>query len=326
VTCVKPATTAIMIVVAALVVPVTATPAGAAQVRYSTIIQSRPIEPYAQVPSEVHVGVPSASVYLEDPATAHCEVIAGVYDHGLLAGEYLETIIPDNMYRNPTQMRAVNPRDTRPDKAEFTTFPGGPSALAECPTPTSGKGSATWGGGGNDSGGVESATSTSTSTLVPDQELVVSETTSKLQGVKLGDATIRSLENWLKVEWRPDQEPVISYRMVLQGVFSGTDEVASGGGKGIVLSGQNVGGSEFTEQFNQQAKAHQSEFEQLGTYGFRILEPRYYEDAISRRPSVEAAVLDASWGFTARQGGIGHRQGLRLGVARAAGRIWQGLD
>lgn len=316
------ATIATGILAAALVVPLTATPAGAdGRLIYGTVVESRTMEGYAQVPSEVSGGSPSTMVFVEDPGSAPmCESISGVYDFGLLAGEYIETIM-EGYDTNPTRTRAVNPANTRPTKDEFTSFPGGPRALSECATTTSGMGTATWGGYVSDQFSFESASSKSTNALVAGENLVVGETLTKFHGVKLAASSIRSFESWLKVEFRPEKEPVVSWRIVLQGVFNGADEMFSGGAKGLVLSGQSVGGGDFAKQFNEQAKAHETEFKALGTYGFRILEPRYYDDAFTRRPTVEAPVLDGSWGFTAREGGIGHRQGMRLGLSRAGGRI-----
>src|SRR5438093_1148570 len=81
-----------------------------------------------------------------------------------------------------------------------------------------------------------------------------------------------------------------------------------------------VAGSDLAQQFNTQAKQHDSQLAQLGTYGFRLLAPRTEKDD-SGRMTVEAPSLDASWGFTDHQNQIGHRQGMRIGLIRAMGKI-----
>ena len=48
--------------------------------------------------------------------------------------------------------------------------------------------------------------------------------------------------------------------------------------------------------------------------------PRTEKDD-SGRMTVEAPSLDASWGFTDHQNQIGHRQGMRIGLIRAMGKI-----
>ena len=105
---------------------------------------------------------------------------------------------------------------------------------------------------------------------------------TKLQGIKLADVSVRQLESWLKVEWRPGSEPLVSYRLAVTGLFNGADAVLMNGERGVVLQGKDLAGSEFVKQFNQQSKANEKAFEQLGTYGFRILEPQVYQDASGR--------------------------------------------
>jgi len=293
--------------------------AGQSDVFYGMTTTSRPIEFYEHIPAEITQGSPSTLVFLENPGSPFCEDLAGIYDLGLIIDDYLSFGIPQ--YANPTRMHAANPPGSRPEKAEFSTFPGGPHAVAQCQTPESGLATATWGGAVNPQLTIESATSNSTSVRVPGEDAVVTEALATLHGVKLGDSTIRNFESWLKVEWRPAQQPVISYRLVVQGLANGTSEVASSGGKGIVLAGQNVAGSDFAKQFNEQSKAHETALQQIGTYGFHFLEPRYFKDEVQRRDAVEMPVLDASWGFSARKGGIGEAQGIRLGLTRMTGRI-----
>ena len=285
---------------------------------YGTTTTSRSIETYAAIPFETTHGSPSTTVFLEDSHGPFCEGIAGVYDLGLIIDEYASASVP--AYQNPTKARVHNPEDSFPSKKEVSTFPGGPEALADCSTRTEGLATATWGGYVGDQAIVQSAFSKTVSKRVADTDMVVNEATAHVEGIKVGDSLIRSFDSWLKVEWRPSQDPVVSYRIELQGLTDGKTDTVSGGEKGFVLSGQNIGGGSYISQFNEQAKAHQNDLKVLGRYGFRMLEPRYFEDGVQARKVIEAAVLDGSAGLAARDGGIGQNQGIRFGLVRTSGR------
>jgi len=299
-----------------------APPAGAeGRFFYATTTESRTFEFYEQLPYEATEGSPSSSVNLDDQQNyPFCETFSGVYDLGGVIDEFL-SLSSNNVYQNPTRMRAANPPGTRPQRAEFNTVASGPHALSDCKTPTSGYGTATYGGHVADQVSVQSATSETTAARADGEDTVVGETTTKFQGFKAGDVSFRQLESWVKVEWRAGQQPLVTYRMVLNGLFNGTSEVMLNGGNGIVLSGQKVAGSELAEQFNQQSKAHQSDLDKLATYGFRILEPKVYQDPNGRNV-VETYLLESGFGLAARKGDqIGNFQGLRLGVSRVSGLV-----
>ncbi|HET9770933.1 MAG TPA: hypothetical protein VFS16_08590, partial [Acidimicrobiia bacterium] len=206
-----------------------------------------------------------------------------------------------------------------PEKAEFGTAPG-PRAEVACPSVVSGTGRAAAGGIMTDQLTVAAASTKSTSSQADGQDVVLSEAVTNLQGIKLADVSIRQLESWLKVEWRAGAEPLISYRLAMTGLFNGADAVFLNGERGIVLQGKDLAGSEFVKQFNQQSKANENALEQLGTYGFRILEPSVYQDA-SGRHVIENFVVNAGFGFAARKNELGNFQGMRLAAATVTGRI-----
>jgi hypothetical protein len=314
---------ALAMVLAAIGIP-GAQPAGATSLTYTVTNWSRSVEGFAQIPAEATQASPSGIVGLANQGRATCHGIAGIYDLGVVDG-YLGLSV--NGYQNPTRMEVANPEDRRPTHAEIGSAPG-PRAVADCSTPTSGTASSTWGGHVADQFSVESATSRSTSQREGDEPVVVTEATTKLEGIHVGDASIRSFESWLKTEWQAGrEEPLVSYRIVLTGLFDKTKEVATGGGNGVTLTGEAVGGSDLVRQFNEQAKAHAADLQQLGTYGFTLMTPHAGHDRTIRDVmtsggwTVEAPVLAASWGFTARKGQTGHRQGVRLGLNRVVGHI-----
>ncbi len=294
-------------------------PAGAdtAPASYATTTQSRTVETFARLPLYITQGAPSSKVILDHQSVPQCEVTSGLFD-GDTAEEYVE-LGADGKYQNPTKVKAGQSRGALPDRAEFGTAPG-PTASAACPTPLSGMGRASSGGIVTDQLSVEFATTTSQALKKEAEPVVVSEAVTKLQGVKLADVSIRQLESWLKVEWRVSQEPLVSYRLVLSGLFNGAEAVLMNGERGVVLQGKDLAGSEFVKQFNQQSKQHETAFEQLGTYGFRLLEPQVYQDA-SGRYVIENFVVNGGFGFAARKNQMGHFQGMRLAAATVTGRM-----
>lgn len=305
-----------------------AKPGGAStgDIFYTTFLWSRAFETFAQIPAELTQGAPSSFVLLYEQNEPGCRVDAGLYD--LAAVDDLAHLSVDQ-YENPVRARATNPETAKSTRAEFGTAPG-PHAVADCPSQTSGSGTATWGGNISDDLGVISAATHAASERKPGEQLVITEALTNLAGIRLGKMSVRNLESWIKVEWRPNQEqPVVSYRIVLQGLSDGTTEVASTGGEGIVLSGKSVGGSDLTKQFNAQAEAHKSDLQQIGTFGLHILAPRAYKDTVTRDVqtfrgwTVDAPVLEAFSGFAARSHQVGHRQGVRIGLTRVSGDISQ---
>ena len=294
-------------------------PAGAdtRPVSYATTTQSRAVETFARLPLYVTQGAPSATVILDHQSVPQCEVTSGLYD-GDTAEEYIE-LSAGGSYKNSTKVKAGQSRGALPEKAEFGTAPG-PTAQAACPTATQGTGRASSGGLVTEQLSIESATTLSNSVKRAGEGVVVNEATTKLQGVKLADVSIRQLESWLKVEWRVNSEPLVSYHLVLSGLFNGAEAVLTNGERGVVLQGKDLAGSEFVKQFNQQSKANEKVLEQLGTYGFRLLEPQVYQDA-SGRHVIEGFVVNAGFGFAARQNQMGHFQGMRLAASTVTGRI-----
>jgi hypothetical protein len=286
-------------------------------VSYATTTQSRAVETFARIPLYVTQGAPSATVILDHQSVPQCEVTSGLYD-GDTVEEYIE-LGAGGSYKNPTKVKAGQSRGALPEKAEFGTAPG-PTAQAACPTATTGTGRASSGGIVIEQLSVESATTSSNSAKRAGEDVVVNEAVTKLQGVKLADVSIRQLESWLKVEWRVNQEPLVSYHLVLSGLFNGAEAVLMNGERGVVLQGKDLAGSEFVKQFNQQSKANEKALQQLGTYGFRLLEPQVYRDATGRHV-IEGFVVNAGFGFAARENQMGHFQGMRLGASTVTGRI-----
>ena len=305
---------------AALAATMLVAPAGATgdDTNWKVDVWGHPFEPYAQIPEEIQAGSPGTWAQLQGPVPTRCEAIGTLIDTGGggVTVDQLAYELADRQYENPTKAWAANPETRHATKAEVATFPNGPTAESECTTPTSGTAAATWGRYLSDGFSFEGSSSDSINHA--GDGVVVTETTNKVQGVAIGELSIGTVLSWLKVEFRPSEEPTISYLIELTNVTDGQSHSGAGGG-GIALAGQGVAGHDLAQQFNGQVKNGEGAFETLGKYGLRILEPRVGYSK-SHRYVVEISALDGLFGLGARQGQIGHGQGFRLGVSRAAGR------
>jgi hypothetical protein len=307
---------------AALMATMLAAPAGAfeGETFWKVDTWGHPVEPYAQIPEELDAGSPGTWAQVQGQLPIQCEAIGTLIDTGG-SGETVDQLgyeLSDHNYHNPTKAAAANPENRNPVKESVTTFPNGPESKAECTSPTAGKSSATWGRYLSDQFSFESASSDSTNAKSTDHDTIVTETTNKLHGVKVGPLSIGVVLSSLKVEFRPSAEPKISYRIELTGMKDGQSE-SGAGYTGIVLAGQGLLGRDVANQFNTQVKSGQSGFKTLGKYGLRVLEPRIGYSR-SARYVIEVSALDGLFGLAARQNQIGDGFGMRIGVSRAAGR------
>jgi hypothetical protein len=310
-----------MALVAALAATTLVAPAGATDgdTIWKIDVWGHPYEPYAQIPEEIDAGSPGTWTQLQGAPPTRCETIGTLYDSGGggVTVDQLAYELADHNYANPTKAWAANPETRNTKKASFATFPNGPEAKAECTSPLAGTASGTWGRYLSKDFSIEGSSS-DTSNKVIDDNHIVTETTNNVFGLKVGPLSIDKVISWLKVEYKPSSEPLISYKIEMAGINDGQKQTGLGG-TGLLLAGQGVPGGDFTKQFNTQVKGGQSAFKTLGTYGLRVLEPRVGYSR-SQRYIVEISALDGILGFTARQNQIGQGFGFRLGVSRSAGR------
>lgn len=314
-----------MVLTAALAASMLVAPAGAtdSDTIWKVDVWGHPFEPYAQIPEEIQAGSTGTWTQLQGATPTRCETIGTLYDSGGggVTVDQLAYELSDKHYYNPTKAWAANPETRHPSKAAVTTFPNGPTATAECTSPTSGTAAGTWGRHLSKDFSIEGSSSDSSNKVVDDNH-IVTEATNKVFGLKVGPLSIDTVISWLKVEYKPSAEPVISYKIELAGISDGQKQTGLGG-TGIALAGQGLMGGDVAKQFNSQAKGGQSAFRTLGKYGLRILEPRVGYSR-SQRYVVEISALDGVLGFAARQNQIGEGFGFRLGVSRSAGRYERG--
>jgi hypothetical protein len=281
-------------------------------------VWGHPFEPYAQIPEELQAGSPGTWSQLEGALPTRCEALGTLVDTGGggVTVDMLAYELSDRQYENPTTAHSANPESRFASKTEKATFPNGPTAKSECTSPTSGMAAATWGRYLSEQFSFEGSSSDTTNKSL--DGTLVTETTNKVHGLKVGPLSIGTVLSWLKVEFKASEEPVISYRIELSDVTDGQKN-SGAGAAGIALAGQGVAGKDLAQQFNGQVKGGQGPFKTLGKYGLRVLEPRIGYSK-SHRYVVEISALDGLIGFAARQNQIGEGFGFRLGVSRAAGR------
>jgi hypothetical protein len=287
---------------------------------YLTDVYGHPVEPYAELPDEVAPGIPGTYVELQKaPLPVRCESISAIVEPSIVV-DGVANIISEGRYNNPSKAWAINPGGARETKAEVGTFPGGPRSYAECPTTTQGQGEATWGRYVSDKLSIESLTSESSNKKAEGEELVVTETTNKLQGLKVGDLSIASILSWMKVEFRPNVEPTVSYEITFSGIKDGQG-FSGANPDGFSMQGKNMGGKDFVKQFNEQANAYEKQFEPLGKYGLSIGEARFGISPRSGRHVFHIFAGEGNIGFAARRNqGVGHGFGMRFGTSKIAGR------
>jgi len=293
---------------------------------YVTESEGRPFEPYTELPTELNTGAPSTDTELQmAPAPVHCEAISAFFDPGAVP-DALAGLFTEGKYQNPQKPYAKNPGGTYPTKASVGQAPG-PYASAECPSDTNAVATASFGRYVSDQFSVESASSDSTQQRVEADNVIVSETTNKLQGLKVGALSISSVLSWLKVEFRPGVDPKVSYRLELSGIHNGDQPAGALGDQGVAFSGQNVGGNDWVKQFNDQMDKNKDALKTLFTYGLRVLQPtftRNQRSSADRGGSVypyyyQLAAIDGVLEPTARQNQTGHGFGFRLGTSRVGG-------
>ena len=322
---------------------------------WGTYAWSAPIEWYEEIPYGLVGGYPMADVMLGTPPEKCESRAAGSWFSYAVEEAILPSYYPGegnsspddpgaSKYRPPTLARSANPPyksqyGDNQEKAELKpTGDSGPVFTSACETPLAGKAFArhftmNMNGVKADQGVAETEQRFDTA-----KHMIVTNTHSELTNLSLGTLTIKEVASFLTVELPPDSKPNISYRIVLQGISGGGSEKSNDGGqdsdvgdKGLVISGQSVGGADMLAQFNQQMNAHQDVVKALGRYGVRVLAPNIEEGRCWGRGVKEVSqtckgwylaegpVLDAGFGPNSRENQIFQYQAMRLGSTRFFG-------
>lgn len=165
--------------------------------------------------------------------------------------------------------------------------------------------------------GISGGHSASHAKKLDGEDTIVSETTNTVFGLKVADLRINFVESYLKVTSKVGEIPTADYRIEFGGMKVGEQGVGSGN-QGFIIAGNDVVGPEMVADFNKQANAYEKEFEMIGKYGLRIVEPEF---GLSRsgRFIFELVAVDGLIGLAARQNQqVGDGFGYRMGVSRIA--------
>jgi hypothetical protein len=278
--------------------------------------EARALAPRWGLPYELEPGIPFTRVF-QDAAPGHCEAYGNVYYESEGGSEgFFETT---GKYKNPAQVRVFYPAaagESSKGQLAPVSPEAGPAAVAECVSQTDGAAQATFAGAGTAPGRVDVASTESAARLDPATETWVQESTARFRDLRAGDGLrLSAFESWLKVETRPDSDPVISYRLSLDGVTAGGQPLLGADQtKGVTLSGNALVGPDVVQQFKTQVQAHHDTLEALAQYGLRLFEPTVTKDG--RVFLIHSPVVDAELRPTARQGQVMEFVGYRFGSIR----------
>jgi hypothetical protein len=274
---------------------------------------ARPISPYFGTPGEHAPAVPFSRSYI-DSTPGRAEAFAAFYyPSEILEEGVLETT---GMYKNPTMVRTNNPDIGRGTKGELAPLgPSGPRAATDAPTRTDAM-SETRTGVGTD-GFTVAAGWGRTETHFNRDDLVTDQAVSTVNGLALGDSVrIASLESSIRLEYRLQQEPRVTYHLRLAGVEAGGQPIAGVGAEGITLAGQQVAAKDMVDQFNAQADQYGKTFADLvARASLHLVQPR-----VQRRDDgsyiVWGAALEARSDNKPFAASGGDNVGLRLGSVK----------
>lgn len=292
-------------------------------IAWQTNFETNPVEGQENIPFEFVAGFPTVLIEMLNPPVA-CEVWAAQYYNNLFEEGVLATT---GLYYNRTLARARNPEDggtgvggspqrTPHREAGPGTENTGGYSLAECPTRADAHGFVRQFGGGMDSKNqvVLHGYGENTAKVDPKAQVATSDGVADLSDISFEQGlSIKRLHSALKVNHVADKEPTFDWSLVLQGVSAGGTEIFGFGAKGLVMGGQNVTGAEAVDQFNEQSKAYEKQFEAAFVYGFQIVKPRSYVDAAFDKFNFISPVVEGSIAFPARKGTVGDFQAMRLG-------------
>ena len=274
---------------------------------------ARPVSPYFGTPGEHAPGVPFSRAYI-DSTPGRAEAFAAFYyPSEILEEGVLETT---KAYKNPTMARVNNPDVGRGTKGELAPLgPAGPRAKADTPTRTDAA-SESRSGVGTDAFTVAAGWGR-TQTHFNREDLLVDEAVSTVEGLQLGDTVrIASMESSIRLEYRLNQEPQLSYRLQLSGVEAGDRSIVGVGAQGITLSGQQVAAKDLAEQFNAQADQYGKTFAEVAARAtLHLVQPRVQKQDDGSYLVTGAALEARSDNKPFRAGG-GDNTGLRLGSVK----------
>jgi hypothetical protein len=289
--------------------------------------EGRVFEPYTELPNELNHGSPSSDVELQmAPAPIHCEGIGAFYDTGAVSGA-LAYMFSGGAFNDPQKAWVHNPpSDVFPAKKTFGQEPG-PSVSAECPADDHGVVKASFGRYVSPQFSFESASSDTTNERLKDDNVVATETVNKFQNLQIGPISVASIFSKLHVDFRPGDEPKVSYQIQFTGIRNASDPAGALTSEGFFMGGKNLTGDDWVKQFNDQMDKNKAALKPLFSYRLQFLKAKFTRDERSsadRGGSVYPYYYELSIGNgtlepTARENQTGHGFGMRIGTSRIGG-------
>jgi hypothetical protein len=223
-------------------------------------------------------------------------------------------------YRNPTTSRDVNPnlsaegnesardpgiRNYFPPGNEVVDIPaGGPGVkwLAKCDSDAAGSGH----GDQHNISGFQVIGSNAQAEV--DKATGVYTGTSRAYVLGLeGASGFDSMSSFMQVVNKPNEKPVITYRMSYFNSGANADK------SGFTFGGQSVPADQFATAFNQGAKSFSDAVKPVGPIGAKTLSPEVGVSTDGGRYSISISSATGNIGFAVREGGLGQNQGARFG-------------
>lgn len=333
------ATAAFVMVGAALPVAATATDAqfDFRDASYILTLRAGGLEPYAYIPRDLPVDIGFSYVDLIHDIgqdQGRCETWGAGY---WLSDEVEEGVLgagaapPDagdvsGGYRNPTTSRDVKPnlsagenlsardpgvRNYFPPGNEVLDIPAtgnGPKWVANCEHDAKGSGH----GDILNVGGFQVVGSATQAEVSKETGFYTGTSRAYVLGLE-GATGFDSASSFMQVTQKPDQKPVITYRM---SYFNAGDNREK---NGVTFGGQNVPVEDLAKQFNEGAKALGQAAAPIGPLGAGTLTPEVGVAANSGRYSITVSAGHGNFGLTARDGTVGMNQGMRIGSVTFTG-------
>ncbi|MGQ0465171.1 MAG: hypothetical protein ACT4QG_07585 [Sporichthyaceae bacterium] len=297
---------------------------------YILTLRSGGIEAYSKIPRDLPTDYGHSYVDLVHDIgqeTGRCEAVGAGY---WLGGEVEEGVLgpgaapPDagdvsGGYRNPTVARDVKP-NLSPGENESAKDPGVrnyfPPGQEVADIPAEGNG-VRWAAGCKDDaeGKAEGDNSNvgpfqgvgSISQARVDKTTGVYTGTSRAYMVGLqGAQGFDSASTFMQITNKPNEKPTITYRMSYFNAGKNPDQ------NGITFGGQDIPVEEFTDKFNEQAKAGGAAAKPVGPAGAGTLTPEVGVSTDGGRYSITISAGHGNVGVAAREGTIGENQGMRV--------------
>lgn len=298
---------------------------------YILTLRAGGLESYAHIPRDLPQDVGFSYVDLIHDigqTQGRCEVWGAGY---WLSGEVEEGVLgagaapPDagdvsGGYRNPTTTRDVKPnlsagdnlsardpgvKNYFPPGNEVVDIPAdgnGPKWTANCEHDAKGSGQ----GDIMNVGGFQVVGSTSQAEV--DKKTGVYTGTSRAYVMGMAGATgFDSASSFMQVVQKPDEKPLITYRM---SYFNAGENKKT---NGITFGGQSIPVDQFAKAFNDGAEAFGQAAKPVGAFGAGTLEPEVGVSTDGNRYSITISAGQGYTGFAAREGTVGERQGMRIG-------------